>query len=141
MPSGEKTALCRKPHSNPPKREKSSTARLPWQPKPGTMRDTRKSLLFRAQTGEENAWRDLTDLVLAFNPHGQVHKVAPFPNRPLLALVYEGLEAHTAVVHANDLPLDALAILLNPDPRRFAFLGRRRVLAIIDPVSQCPGVP
>ena len=26
------------------------------------MRDTRKSLLVRAQTGEENAWKDLTDL-------------------------------------------------------------------------------
>ena len=26
------------------------------------MRDTRKSLLLRAQTGEENAWKDLTDL-------------------------------------------------------------------------------
>jgi DNA-directed RNA polymerase specialized sigma24 family protein len=26
------------------------------------MSDTRKSLLLRAQTGEENAWKDLTDL-------------------------------------------------------------------------------
>src|SRR4029453_9650006 len=26
------------------------------------MNETRQSLLFRAQTGEENAWKDLTDL-------------------------------------------------------------------------------
>jgi len=26
------------------------------------MDETRRSLLFRAQTGEENAWKDLTDL-------------------------------------------------------------------------------
>ena len=93
------------------------------------MNETRQSLLFRAQTGEENAWKDLTDLyrplILGWlNRQGVPAGDLEDLSQDVLLSVVKHLPSFAALRPPRRLPLLAAHDRLQPHGRLLA--GDRR---------------